>query len=75
MRIAVVVTYPDRSIQERDASHLWPFVPRVGDIVGWTDEGQEWEATVDEVVVYLDDSPSHPDIWIGTAHLASKVED
>lgn len=73
MRIAVMVTYPDRSIEERDASHLWPFVPRVGDILQWTDGDKEWEQTVDQVVVHLDDSPGNADVWVGTAHVASEV--
>jgi hypothetical protein len=50
---------------EMDASHLWPFVPRVGDTVEWEYQESRWEGVVQEVVVHLDPGESDPDVWVG----------
>lgn len=74
MRIIAMVTYPGEAYQEVDASHLWPFVPRIGDTLTWSDGDREWEQVVEQVVLHLDPSPGNADVWIGTAGVATEVE-
>lgn len=53
--------------EDLDLSELWPFVPRVGDVVLLDDITNE-RFEVDEVVIDLGGEEHEHHIWIGMRH-------
>lgn len=71
-RRAVICAMVEGIGVELDVTHLWPFVPRLGDTVEWVEGGVDfpdiagkWEGTVSEVVVNLDPGEFDSPVWIG----------